>query len=212
MSVAVLVPTLRRPDNIAPLVQSLDATTTGHRAVFIADPGDRATHQAIHAAGADLLVCGGTYAKKINRAAAVATETMLFLGADDLRFHRHWLERALAKMAGPIRVVGTNDLGNPRVMQGKHATHFLVDRDYLELGTIDERGQLLHEGYRHCFCDDEFLATARKRQAYAFAGDSHVEHLHPYWEKGKTDDIYALGERSFATDRRTFRTRRRLWI
>jgi hypothetical protein len=61
------------------------------------------------------------------------------------------------------------------------------------------------------FCDDELVGTARKRQAWAFAWHSIVEHLHPHWGKGEDDDTYARGQRTFHKDRRRFQRRQPLW-
>jgi hypothetical protein len=50
-------------------------------------------------------------------------------------------------------------------MAGRHSTHSLVTRDYVErFGTIDEAGVVLHEGYPHEFVDDEFVQTAMQPQ------------------------------------------------
>lgn len=109
-------------------------------------------------------------------------------------------------------MVGTNDLGNPRVLRGVHATHSLVTRRYVDQhGTIDEPGKVLHEGYWHEFCDDEFVETSWKRKAWAFAADSVVEHLHPAWGKAPMDDLYAQEPRRMRQGRRLFLHRRRLW-
>lgn len=111
-----------------------------------------------------------------------------------------------------VGVVGTNDLGNPRVIAGKTATHSLVTRAYVgEHGTVDEPGKVLHEGYQHNFCDTEFVETAKRRGAWAFAGDSVVEHLHPHWSKGDDDETYRRGQAGFEVDRRLHARRRRLW-
>jgi hypothetical protein len=180
--------------------------------VFIADGEDWDTHEAVIAAGAELMVHSGRYSEKINLAAALTPSTpYLFLGADDLRFHAGWFEAARSKMTGDVQVVGTNDLGNPRVTAGQHATHFLVKREYVAQGTIDGKPGLLHEGYVHNFVDDEFLGTARWRGAYAMALDSHVEHLHPDWGKAATDEVYAIGQLTFDRDRVLCQSRRSLW-
>ena len=123
-----------------------------------------------------------------------------------------WLSAALARLAPGIGVVGTNDLGSPRVMAGEHATHSLVTRSYAdEFGTIDEPGKVLHEGYVHEFVDDELVATARFRSAWAFAVDSHVEHLHPCWGKAPMDRLYAGQSERIRAGRKLYDRRRHLW-
>ncbi len=135
----------------------------------------------------------------------------MFLGADDLRFHRGWLAAAQAALGPGIGVVGTNDLGNPRVMAGEHATHFLVTREYADRGLIDGKPGLLFEGYAHEYCDDELVGTAKHRGAWAFAEGSRVEHLHPTYGKAPMDASYAAQRQRMRASVVLFRQRRRLW-
>lgn len=210
--VAILVPVLRRPHRIRPLLASIAKSTPDpHRVLFIADPDDKTELAAIKKARAQHFTLAGNYAAKINAAVGATTEPLLFLAADDLEFHPDWLERAKARLSKKVGVVGTNDLCNPRTMAGKHATHFLVARWYTELGTIDEPGKLLHEGYAHEWVDDEFVATARHRGAWAFAGDSIVEHLHPMVGKAPMDELYSGVRPRMRQGRNIFVRRRHLW-
>lgn len=189
------------------------ATQITHRLVFVTDPDDHDERAAVDAAGAERIDCAGGYARKINAAYRDSTEEAIFCAADDVEFQRGWAEAALRRMRGPIGVVGTNDLANPRVIRGRHATHSLVLRAYAdERGTIDEVGKILHEGYAHNFVDDELLATARRRRAYVFAADSRVRHRHPNFDKTvERDEVYELGQSTFAQDRQLFMARARLW-
>lgn len=212
MQLVILVPVLARPHRVEGLLDSIRSATTSCevRVLFLTDPGDQAERDAVRAAAAPELPCGGSYAQKINAGISATTEALIFLGADDLRFHPGWFEAAIAKVRGTIGVVGTNDLGNERVIRGEHATHSLVARSYTRQGAIDGPA-LLHEGYRHNFCDQEFVETARHRRAFAFASDSHVEHLHPHWGKADDDPTYAKGQVTFRLDRKTYHARRQLW-
>ena len=214
--VAVLVPMLGRPHRVEPLLESITATTPGARVLFLLSTGDVAVHEAVTVAGADHLDIDGPscgdYARKINTGLRHTVEPLLFLGADDLRFHPGWLEAATAKLAPGVGVVGTNDLGSPRVIAGNHATHSLVTRDYAErFGTIDEPGKILHEGYPHEYVDDELVGTAKHRGAWAFAVDSHVEHLHPAWGKAPTDGMYQRQRSRMAAGRPLYEARKHLW-
>lgn len=211
MSVAILIPVLRRPHRVGAVLRSIRASTPDARVLFICDPDDEQQQAAVTAAGETPVIYGGSYAVKINAGIKRTTEPLLFLGADDLHFHAGWLPAAASHMTGRIGVVGTNDLGNRRVVAGEHATHSLIARWYADLGTIDEAGKVLHEGYRHCFCDDELVATAKHRGAWAFADDAVVEHLHPDWGKASRDAVYDKGQATFRWDRRVHRGRRHLW-
>lgn len=215
MNVAVLVPVLRRPHRVRPLLASLGRATPRGRwtAYFICDPDDDEEMAAVAAERPrrPMCVCRGNYAQKINHAARLTQEPLIFLGADDLHFHPGWLQAAAALLSDTIGVVGTNDLANRRVIDGEHSTHSLVARWYANLGTIDEPGKLLHEGYPHEFVDDEFVATAKHRGAYAHAHDSLVEHLHPMVGKAPMDDLYAAQHQRMRVGRRIYRRRRSMW-
>lgn len=214
MTIDLLIPVLRRPQNAQPLVDSIDAnTTTPHRVTFICSEDDTDEIAAAMLTGKSIVLCPEDgYAPKINLAARASLADFVFLGADDLRFHPGWDEEAIRvhELTG-MPVVGTNDLGNPTVMSGKHATHSLVHRSYLMYGTADDPAKLLHEGYAHNWVDTEFIETAIARCAFDFARDSHVEHLHPLWKKGPHDEVYELGQRRYHDDRRIFMRRRPLW-
>lgn len=215
MSCVVLVPMLGRPHTVAPLLASLDGTPDC-RALFVCSPGDLAVADAVTAAGHEPLIVDwppgrGDYARKIHAGIAATTEPLIFLGACDIRFHPGWLEAAKAKFGPGIGLVGTNDLGNPRVLRGQHATHSLVTREYSGLGLIDGAPGLLFEGYPHEYVDDELVGTAKRRGAWAFAADSHVEHLHPHWGKAPMDPSYAGQRARMVASRRLFLQRRRLW-
>lgn len=215
MSVAILIPVLKRPDRAAPLVASIEAATPEpHRVVFICTEDDLAEQEACRATGATVLVLpgpreSGDYSRKINYGYRHTTEPVLFLGADDITFTPGWYSTAAALVSDQIQVVGTNDLGNQRVMNGDHSTHTLVTRKYVdEQGTLDGPGEVLHEGYGHWYCDDEFIQTAQKRDAFAPCLESIVEHFHYYWKKTPRDETYRLGEQNKNADKRLYLERR----
>lgn len=211
--ILIIVPVLHRPHRVAPLLASVEASTPEpHRVLFVCDHHDEAEQLAVDAEGGERIEVTGNYAAKINAAYAGTTEPLLFLGADDLQFHPHWADRAMARLEPGIGVVGTNDMGNPRVKAGLTATHSLVTRAYVdEHGTIDERGKVLHEGYPHEWVDTEFVETAKVRSAWAFAFDSLVEHLHPHWGKAPTDELYDAHAKRMAVGQRIYRQRQHLW-
>lgn len=214
----ILIPVLGRPTNAAKVTQSIhEHTKVPHTTIFLCSRDDHAQIEACRQTNAvTWLVDDDRYSKKINAGVKVdlggEPSEFVFLGADDLEFHDGWDDAALHRYHETGKpVIGTNDLGNPTVIAGKHATHSLVHRSYLPRGTIDEPDKLLHEGYDHNFCDTEFIETAMSRDAFVFAFDSHVEHLHPFWKKGPTDVIYKRGARHYHRDAALFRKRRRLW-
>lgn len=224
-ALSILVPVLKRPHRVKPLLESISAATPEAQVLFLADPDDLPELEAIRferrrceLAGLPLCVSvhatGGNYARKINQGVELSRAPLLFFGADDLHFHPGWLEAARSALGGleraGIGAVGTNDLCNPKVIAGDHATHFLVARWYAELGAIDGGGPL-HEGYEHEWVDNEFIETARRRGAYAHAGDAIVEHLHPMAGKAESDALYAAAPERMRSGHRIFRQRRPLW-
>ena len=209
---AILVPVLNRPHRVAPTLESAQAATPNAAVLFIADPDDDDELLALKQAGARYMIRAGNYAEKINYAAAHFDRPMLLLGADDLHFHVGWFERAARRLKGDVAVVGTNDLCNRRTQTGELATHPLVARWYLDVGTADETGKLLHEGYRHEFVDQEFTETALARGVYAHATDAIVEHLHPDAGKAPMDSLYAARPARMRQGRKLYRRRRPLWV
>lgn len=212
--VDVIVPVLHRPENVAPLVKSLRASTGLARCLFVVEPGDEVEIAEVVAAGADYIEHPGTFSEKVNEAyrrlGQDAPAPWLLLVGDDVTFRPGWLDhaQAVAKRYG-AQVVGTNDLANPRVMRGEHATHPLIRRAYVdELGASwDGPGVVCHEGYRHCFVDDEIVTVAKSRGVFQAALGSQVEHHHPIAGKATDDPVYQKGQSTFTSDRATFQQR-----
>lgn len=218
---AVFVPVLDRPQRAEPLVRSLLESGADATLYFLCTPGDDAQIAAcLDARSSDSVVvllmpfeqAPGDWARKLNYAIGVTTEPWMLLGADDLVFHRDWLNNALGchGRSGAC-VIGTNDLGNYRVVNAWHSTHPMLSRAYVECGTIDDPTRVLHEGYHHNYCDDEFVQTAMFRETYAHAVDAVIEHLHPDWGKGEWDDTYRLGKARMLDDKGHYESRRHLW-
>lgn len=217
-AVAILIPVLGRPQHVPRLLANIATTTPEpHRVLFIADTEDLAEIKALDAAGADYITRDRdqprNYAAKINCGYHATTEPFVFTGADDLNFHRDWFSRALAWAHDHIGVIGTNDIANPRVMNGTHSTHSLVRRSYVETqsGVIDTPDTVYCELYGHEYTDDELVQTAMFRGVYAHAFDSIVEHLHPMVGKAEDDATYRKGRSRTVESQRTFIRRSRMW-
>lgn len=197
------------------LAESLHTTTDSARLLFCCTETDVDTIKACALYGEVLAFPErrvGDYAHKINVGVQVTDEPWLFFGACDIEFQPGWFDAALAVTSERIRVVGTNDLANPRVMRGDHATHFLVARDYATKPLIDGGDGPLYTGYIHEFVDDEFVGTATARHAYAFAADSHVRHHHPQFDAdAKWDHSYRRMTMRMRKSRPIFEYRRRMW-
>lgn len=219
----IVVPVLGRPGRVAPFLASLAANTPEpHRVLFMLTDGDTEELAAVRRmmfgpaiTSRSIPWAEGDFARKVNTAYRESDEPFLFVCGDDVQFHPGWLTAALEPMTDPaVAVVGTQDLGNPRVVEGTHATHWLIRRAYVDDpgGTMDGGpGVMLHEGYCHNFVDDELIGTAKARGVWAFAPDSVVEHLHPNWGKGSMDGTYSIARRRQNRDRALHTQRRHLW-
>jgi hypothetical protein len=213
--VAVIVPVLKRPQNAVPFMQSLRASTGLATVYAVCSTND--DYHAWREAGAETIRTDKvSFADKVNAAYGeyprphLPDEPWIFITGDDVQFHPGWLDHAqqVARNTG-AQVVGTNDLGNDRVMSGDHATHMLISREYIDTvgASWDGPGVVCHSGYRHWFVDDEIVTAAKQRNVWAPALASIVEHMHPAWGKAETDDTYVRGQRYAERDQATFKRR-----
>lgn len=211
--IAVIVPVLNRPHRAEPFMESLRASTDSARAYAVVNEADLKTEAAWVAARANVLVTSlKTFAEKVNYAYALTNEPWLFMVGDDVAFHPGWAEELLrvASETGAL-VVGANDLANPRTMDGTHAPHLLISREYVtqQGASWDGPRVVCHEGYAHMFVDDEVVTVAKQRGVFASATDAVVEHLHPAVGKGEVDATYNLGWSYAELDKSRFAERMR---
>jgi hypothetical protein len=219
--VDVIVPVLHRPQNVKPFMDSLRASTGLATAWFVVEAGDEAEEGEVRANGGQVLSSpdAHTFAEKVNfayRETSIeppswrAGAPWVLLVGDDVRFRPGWLDHAQdVARRYKADVVGTNDLANPRVARGEHATHPMIRRSYIDEhgASWDGPGVVCHEGYHHWHVDDEIVLAAKQRGTFQAALGSQVEHLHPIAGKAEMDDIYQLGEKHAAVDQRLFKRR-----
>lgn len=212
----IFVPALGRPQQIKTVYDSIEsATTTEHKVIFITSPGDDETVREVLKLGLKPLRARwkpgkADYAKKINLAYSKSKAEWFFQAATDLVFYAGWDTAAIVVGRRGAGVIGTNDLGNPDVKKGRHSTHSLIARRYIEEygGTADNSGAVFSEAYDHQYCDNEFIETATRRGQFVFARRSVVEHIHPHWGKADDDATYEKAMRQTLEDRKLFMTRR----
>lgn len=215
--VVAVIPVLERPWRARPVAESFKAATPHGRLVFVATSTDHAEVDACRATGCQVLIVEGPrqpgdWAAKINYGYRSTDEPLILLGGDDLAFHPGWHDEVANAADQGFGVIGTQDLGNRRVLAGQHSTHPVVARWYAdEQGTVDGPSRVVSEVYGHNFPDQELVETACSRGAWVFCNQAVVEHLHPNWSKAQTDDIYRLGMSTWVADHRTYLNRRRLW-
>jgi glycosyltransferase involved in cell wall biosynthesis len=212
------VPTLGRPGRLPAVLANIHQhTATPHEVLFVVEEADLASRHAVNEMGAGWVVNDrpASYAGAINAGYQYARGRYVFTGADDIRFHPGWDTAALAQMRDPIRVVGTNDLVNDTVIRGVAATHYLIDRRYIdEVGGVpgEPPKTVLFEGYDHNYTDAEFIDVARSRGVFAPCLTSVVEHLHPLVGKAPWDPTYAKTRARFQDDHMTYQSREHLWM
>ena len=223
----IIVPVLGRPQNAQPLVDSITASTTvPYRILFVCSYGDDEQVEACHATGTLLAMTTwppgpGDAAKKWNlgytvTGGAPVEYSYVFTAADDVTFTPGWDVEILkvAERTG-AGMVGSNDQANPLVKRGRHSTHSLFSRAYIDSvgGTFfDGPGVVYHEGYDHQWIDTEAVKAAMDRGQWAFAMNSVVAHHHPIYDRSVAmDDTYrrALGDAS--ADMRLFKERLKKW-
>lgn len=206
--VDVIVPTVReRVGNIRTLAETLRASTGLARLVLVVDDEEHALE--VKEFG-DTVICPGKFPVKVNAGFAASSAPWVKVVGDDVRFRPGWLDHAqLVARLYSAKVVGSNDLANPRVMAGDHATHWMVSREYVESegASWDGPGVLCHEGYRHWFTDDEIVTVAKQRGVFQASLASIVEHFHPLVGKAESDDVYERNDRYASQDRDLFRKR-----
>lgn len=219
--IAIFTPVLGRAHQIKPLLQSIaKATSSPYRVIFIFSPGDSDPIAEAEGEDATSLVADwapgkADYAKKLAYAYARSDEPWIFQGATDLVFYPGWdLEALNVGKRSKCGVIGTNDLGNPLVKRGRHSTHSLISREYLDTygGVADATGVIFSEMYDHQWTDNEFIETAQLRRQFCFARRAIVEHMHPHWKKAESDSTYEKATRATNKDQALFMRRRSIVI
>jgi glycosyltransferase involved in cell wall biosynthesis len=220
--VDIIIPTFGRSDRLEAVVADVHAgTDLPHVVSLVVETHDtasvaaaRALEQLDPAVRCVINERGQNYAGAINTAVGSSITPYWFAGADDLRFHPGWFTAAARLIDDRFWVIGTNDLLNCFVLDGLHATHYLVDRRYTDElgGTIDEGpGIAMHEGYDHNWTDTEFIGVAKARVRFRPCLDSVVEHMHHLVGKAPKDDTYRRGTRNMSADQALYLERKQAW-
>jgi glycosyltransferase involved in cell wall biosynthesis len=216
--ISIIVPTLGRPQALAPLIYSIRTTTPRdhYEIVFVLDHGDIKSHQALRSFQHDIRVvsASGTYPQKINHGYDESVGDLILPTADDVRFHSDWYELTVEEFGTNwVCVLGTNDL-SPATEDGEHVTMPIVRRSYIEDpgAVLGERGSVFNEAYHHNFVETELWQLARYRKVTRWSKEIVIEHLHPDWGKREEDATDQKGMRSnFDEDAALFYERAAAW-
>ena len=193
--VAVFVPAMKRPQNVAALVESFDASNDGTATLyFVCDADDVEQVAAVTGSSATLIISdrGTSFASKVNDAYAKTSQSFIFVAGDDVEFTPGWLDAPRA-LSDRFDVIGTNDseegrVRNPKVARGTHSDHFFMRRAYIEAegGSLEGPGVPLAEAYYHFFTDVETIQMAKARGVFSPCLTSRVIHHHPGYD-GRED-------------------------
>jgi hypothetical protein len=212
-SIAVLVPTLKRPDKLQPLLDNIhENTVVPHTVWFIAEGDDQPTLDALDAlTGEHEQAIGkfGSCAKAMNAGYHVSDEPYVFTANDDLMFCEGWDYEALNALTERGKhVCGTND------SHGRMTCFTLVERSYIKRhsGVFDQWNTLYHPGYQSQYVDTEFADYAKARGVWTEAPDSCTRHLHhDFGDADPNHPNYIKARETLAADHATFEHRRPQW-
>lgn len=212
--IAILIPTVGRPDRVKKIVKMIKANTqTPHTIYMITEPEDQATIDQIRETTAKLVLnkAPHTYVAAINLGYKLSTEEHIFCGSDDIEFTEGWdIKMLKVFQANPeIGFVGAWD--SWKITQtGKHASHFMVSRSYIQEfgGVEDEKNTIYSSQYQHFNCDIETEQVAMKRGKFQMS-DAVIEHHHFIVNKRvEYDQTYSKEQSKINRDTRTYNQRR----
>lgn len=215
-TVAVLIPTLGRPQKMKENVENLFDVTDKNDIdiVFILENDDHASIEMARSLDAVTLINqrSRNFAGAVNTAVRILVHNYFFGASDDFLFHPNWLP-PLIELSENFGMVGPEDLGNPAVARGEIAVSYLISRRYIPKACIGYPQDLLYEGYRHNYTDTELTETAIYNGEYVYCPDSIVEHMHPNFNKSSMDETYKLSFDPVDTnsDYQTYMSRKPLW-
>ncbi len=225
MKLAICVPVHHRPESAEPFLDSLNDTTFARIGLYVVtSPGDDETKMAWLNGMVKRTFQGEvmdsndeSYPLKVEatyrhlRSLGKESPRFILLVGDDVRFHSGWYKAFVdAAAANPnAGLISTNDMGNLYVMRGTHATHPIFRVSYIETkgASWDGPGTIVHTGYRHSWCDEEWSVKAIHDGAFVYVPDCKIEHLHPTWNKGTQDATYQIARDHIMDDHDLYQRR-----
>ena len=150
--------------------------------------------------------------KMVNRLVARSHSDIVCFVGDDTIPDPNMLRAAVDAMGHFIDewgLIGIND--NIRLeWQKDKAAHFLMHKKLLAYTD----GEMFHEGYAHCYCDNELIERAMELGRYVMCKEAYLFHDHPAAYPGdpdKEDDDYrrVYGDKNYIHDLILFRRRKK---
>ena len=212
MDIEVIIPTFKRPQNIAKC--SDNVIQTGGVPLFVVHESDKDSLEEVKRLGAKYTIDkqppSGVNA---SNAGYWAVKSKWFvLSQDDIIFHPNWLENAQKYITKGIKVIGLNDGFFPHE-RSQHSVAWLVNRKYVQTDSlsIGHPNVLFNPYYKKNYADNELNDTAKFRGVWAYAIDSIAEHNHPGFNKSSMDSTYMMNENFLSEDRALYNSRIHLW-
>jgi len=216
----VAIPILNRPEKIKKVYDYFSERTGGlEEIVFLPDESDVASISLLDELGYNYLISPKsnkfgiqTYASKINYAFLNSNLEFFMYSADDVIPQPGWFSVLLNEFRNNknLGVLVPNDNLTLAVQEGRGAPHAVVRRNYVNKfkgASFPGSGILMHDGYRHAFCDTELMETAKKRNAFLYVPESVVVHDRPPLGDENNDEVYNLGLKTWKEDMMEFETR-----
>lgn len=205
--IAIFIPSLNRPNKLEALVNNIrENTSLPYKAYFMVS--DNESVKILDRLGQSFYKdCDDTrYVTRMNFLYKNTTEPYMFMGSDDICFHKNWDIEAM-KVAKDYPFVVGEDMFN------QHGTMAFISRKYIKKhsGCIDVPDVLFYPGYQHNYADTEQFGTAQFRGVFARCLDSVVEHQHYGSGKSSFDPTYAKSNNSSGIDKLLFESRKHLW-
>lgn len=214
--VAIIVPVIRRPAAAERFMSSLGNNAEYATVYAVAQEEDHETCKAWVEAGAQLIYAAHHgFPVKVNTGYRHTTEEYLLFVGDDVRFTDDavWEAAHLLDSESDLDMVSTWDGFSTYERLAAIAPHPMVRREYISRWGMswDGPGTVASPTYSHWGVDLEWSFIARARGVFEFCPTSAIEHLHPSFGRGKTDEIYSLGESTREADNMNFINRVMHW-
>lgn len=209
----VVVPTFKRPLALESTYEQLKDNQDIHL-IFVAHESDDVSRIKLARMNVDFVIdvqpASGVNAT--NCGYWCTTSDWFVIGQDDFKWHDNWLEEALkVRDKTNAKVIGFNDgyTGN----RPEHSVGWLVERKFVLENSlsIGFPNVIFNPHYKKNFSDNELCDTARFRNVWAYAQKAVLEHLHPSFNKSKSDKTYEVLDKKFDEDMALYHSRRHLW-
>lgn len=207
MKVAILIPTLNRPQNLRSLIENIRENTPEPHEIYFMTSNEESKKITREMGAVCFNDVGNTdLVTRTNALYRLTDEPLIYTGSDDMRVHKDWLPKMLEKINEGYHVVVPQDLLNPM------GTQALITREYVEKQSccVDVPNVVYFPGYKHNFAETEQFEVAKSRGVFA-RSNAVVEHLHWANGKAKRDKDYKTGDINSEGADELFMSRRHLW-